>query len=42
MYEGAEKTVKLQLAVTHLEPQLEEDLDTFLQKIEMLNAKQRE
>jgi len=42
MHEGSERTVKVQLAVTYLDPQPDEDLDAFVQKIEFLNAKQRE
>ena len=42
VHEGSDRSVKLQLVVTHLDPQPDEDVDGFLQKVELFNARQRE
>jgi len=42
MDKGVDRTVKIQLTVTHVAPQPDADIDAFVQKIESVNAKQRE
>jgi GGDEF domain-containing protein len=42
MDKGTDRTLKIQLTVTHLAPQPGADIDAFIQKIESVNAKQRE
>jgi hypothetical protein len=42
MDKGVERSLKIQLVLTHLAPQRGADIDAFIQKIESVNAKQRE